>query len=156
MDDPDPGFLSDRAKSFLTALREACIAEGFAAPMEPALVAGERWQATLELPGRLGRFTCTLWTSWALLEYDGDHCRLELRLGNEELRPVYRCVGIEGFQEEFEYLRLTVDHFHDPQDLARFLHLGADREWRAKDRANFVANLRRLAEAGGAKKVGSA
>lgn len=156
MDVSEHGFLSDRAKAFLMALKEACVAEGFDAPMEPALAAGERWQATMKLRGRLGEFTLVLWTSWALLEYDGDQCRIDLFLEKEDLRPVYRCVGLESFQEELEYLRLIIGHFRERQDLVRALKLGADAEWRQKDRSGFVENLRRLAQAGGAKKTGSA
>ena len=145
MDVQERGTLSERPMAFLTALGAASEAEGFAAQAKETLVVGERWQATLTLQGPLGSFTCTLWTSWAMLEYDGDVCRLELALGEKDLLPVYRCEGIDGFRRELEYLRLIVEQTTEMKGLMFALKCGADPTWCATQREGFIALLKHRA-----------
>ncbi len=156
MDVQELGTLSERPMAFLTALKTASELEGFAVQAKAALAAGERWQTTLTLQGPLGSFTCTLWTSWVLLEYDGDVCRLELALGEKELLPVYRCVGVNGFQTELEYLRLIVEQTTEMRGLVTALKRGADPTWCATQRDGFIAVLRHRTSVGYKKTVGSA
>ena len=157
MDVQELGTLSERPMAFLTALKAASDLEGFATGAETALIAGgQRWQTTLTLRGPLGSFTCTLWTSWSMLEYDGDVCRLELALGEKELLPVYRCVGVDGFQKELEYLRLIVEQTTEMKGLATALKCGADPTWCATQRDGFMAVLKHRTESGFKKTVGSA
>ncbi len=156
MDVQELGTLSERPMAFLTALKAASEDEGFATQVKATLVVGERWQTTLTLQGPLGSFTCTLWTSWAMLEYDGDVCRLELALGEKELLPVYRCTGVDGFRKELEYLRLIVEQTTEMKGFATALKCGADPTWCATQRDGFIAILKHRTELGYKKTVGSA